>query len=386
MKKKDNRRFQEGLYRVFRFLLLPVFTFLFKAKTDNAPVIEPPFMVISNHVTDYDFFYPAKVFKQPLGFVTGEGLLQNRWLRALLVDGLGCISKRKATKDIHTTATIFRRLQSGRNVCLFVEGNTTFDGVTGPFSPAIGRLFGLADAGLVTLRIEGGYFAKPRWGKGLRRGKTACRIVNIYTKEELKNKSADEINAILKRDLCEDAYLRQEISPERYKSRRKAEGIEHAAYLCPVCLAQNSIYGQKNQVLCRACGAKAEFTEHGYIKGEFLHKTLKEWLSWQREQLKSKATSAESSLLLSDEHQTLLAMDPQGKMRPKAEGRMLMDREILTIGSFAVKIKDISGLEIYRKNVIQFSTTNGQYYQTGKTAGFNALKYRDLYEMIKAGD
>ena len=65
---------------------------------------------------------------------------------------------------------------------------------------------------------------------------------------------------------------------------------------------------------------------------------------------------------------------------------MLMDRETLSVGDFTVKIKDVAGLEIYRKNVIQFSTMDGQYYQTGKTAGLNALKYRDLYEIIKAGD
>ncbi|MDI9520211.1 MAG: lysophospholipid acyltransferase family protein [Bacillota bacterium] len=386
MKKSGNQRFQEGLYRVLRVLLLPAFTFLFKAKADKSPVIQPPFMVVANHVTDYDFFYPAKVIRQPLGFVVGEGLLQNRWLRKLLIDGLGCISKRKATKDIHTVSAIFRRLKNGRSVCLFVEGNTTFDGVTGPFSPAIGKLFGLVDAGLVTLRIEGGYFLKPRWGKGLRRGKTACRIVNVYTKEELKSKNADEVNAILKKDLFEDAYLRQESMPVRYKSRRKAEGIEHAAYLCPVCEAQSSIYGKKNQVICNECGTEAEFTDFGFIEGGFPHKTLREWLSWQREQLKSKMASAENPLLLSDERQTLFMPDEQGKMRTKAEGKMLMDRETLSIGDFAVKIKDIAGLEIYRKNVIQFSTMDGQYCQTGKTAGLNALKYRDLYEIIKAGD
>lgn len=384
-KKKDKRQLQEGLYRVIRFLALPFMTLLFKAETDKEPVLPAPFIVVSNHVSDFDFYYPAKVFRQPLGFVVGEGLLQNKWLRKLLIDGLGCISKQKATKDGHTTISIFRRLQKGRNVCLFVEGNTTFDGVTGPFPPATGKLLGMVNAGLVTLRIEGGYFLKPRWGKGLRRGKTACRVVNTYTKEQLKSMSAEEINVALARDLYEDAYLRQEKKPETYRGKTRAEGIEHAVYLCPNCKTHNSIKGEKHAFDCKACGAKASFTQTGHLEGDFTFKTLRDWLRWQKEELRQLAQKVNGAILTDDDH-TLLVQTERGHLEHSAQGQMCMNLDKLVIGEAEFALSDIAGLEIYRKNVLQFSTKDGQYYQTGKKDGFNALKYRDLYDIVKAGE
>ncbi len=385
-RKKDNQRFQETLYRILRFLLLPVFTALFQAKVEKGPMTDTPVIVVANHVSDYDFIYPAKVMKAPLSFVVGEGLLRKKWLRKLLVDGLGCIPKQKASKDATTTVAIYRRLKQGRNVCIFVEGNTTFSGVTGPFPEATGKLFGLVDAGLITLRIKGGYFLKPRWGRGLRRGKTACRVVATYSKEQLKAMSASDINGLLAKDLYEDAYDRQEKAPERYKSRFRAEGLEHALYLCPKCHAQNSLLGVQSELVCTSCKAKAEFTETGHIRGDFPYSTVRDWLAWQKEELKRNTASEGSVFLLKDSHQTLFYKTLNDEMEPKAEGVMQMDSKKLMIGDFFLPIHEIAGLEIYRKNVIQFSTRDGRYFQTDKQKGFNALKYRDLYEILKAGD
>jgi len=65
---------------------------------------------------------------------------------------------------------------------------------------------------------------------------------------------------------------------------------------------------------------------------------------------------------------------------------MRMSGLALTLGSFETPLEKISGLEIYRKNILQFTLRDGRHLQTGSLPGFNALKYRDLYDITKGKD
>ena len=51
------------------------------------------------------------------------------------------------------------------NVCVFPEGNRTWDGVTAKFLPSIGKLARSSGASLVTYKLTGGYFASPLGGQ-----------------------------------------------------------------------------------------------------------------------------------------------------------------------------------------------------------------------------
>lgn len=377
------RRLQEFAYRAARLIASPYFTWRFAATIDRMPALPPPYVVVANHVTELDFYFTGKMFSTPLGFVVGQGLLQNRFMELLLVKGFGCISKQKGTTDVRNTMQMLRRLRSGRNICLFVEGNTTFDGRTGPFPPATGGLLKAMGAGLITCRIEGAYFALPRWGCGLRRGRTAIRLVNAYPKETLAQMDAQEINHLLTRDLAEDAYLRQLAQPVAYRGRQTAQGLEHALYLCPLCESQNSLLGQGDTVLCTACHQSAVYTPYGMLAGDFPHTTIRDWCDWQKERLAVLARQQPQADLVHDPQQTLFLQDEAGRLSPLAEGRMRMSRQTLAVGEYTLPIADLTGFEIYRKNILQLSTRDGRHLQTGQQMGFNALKYRDLYDIIR---
>jgi 1-acyl-sn-glycerol-3-phosphate acyltransferase len=78
---------------------------------------------------------------------------------------------------------MMRRLKKGYSVCLFPEGNRSFDGVTRPFPPSTGRVAKACGAALVTFRTEGAYLSNPRWGDTLRRGRVRGRVAGIYPPE-----------------------------------------------------------------------------------------------------------------------------------------------------------------------------------------------------------
>ena len=384
MAKKGNpgRRWHELAYRITRNLIVPYFSWRLNIKADKQPGLPAPYVVIANHVTELDFFFIGKVFKEPLTFVAGEGLLRAKLLGSILTRLYGVIVKRKGTADARTTMGILRRLKEGRNVCLFAEGNTTFDGRTGRIPEATGAMLKAVKAGLITCRIEGGYFSMPRWGRGIRRGQTSCRVVNSYPRESLAQLSAGEINSLLKRDLQADAYAEQEKSLISFKGKKTAEGIEHALYLCPGCGGQGTVAGQDDKAVCSACNLTAVYSDTGFFKGRTPFPGIREWADWQKDELEKKLRENGREKLLYDPEQELLIQDAQGELKPYAVGKMGMNRISLQVGEFECAVSDITGMEIYRKNTLLFTLRDGRHFQTKPAIGFNALKYRDAYRII----
>lgn len=371
------------MYRVTRALLCPYFTRRFNLRTDSEPLMKAPYMVISNHVTELDFFLLGQMFKTPMGFVISQTMVKHPLARYFLTRWYACIVKRKGAADASTALHIMRRLKAGRNVCLFAEGNTTFDGRTGFIPKATGSLLRSVKAGLVTCRIEGGYFSLPRWGKGIRRGKTRCVLVNTYPAEALSNMSADAINELLARDLYTDAYQEQEEDPVAFIGRDIAQGMEHTLYLCPSCKRQGTLVGEGDRVKCKGCGETALYTPHGTFQDGKPFLGIREWADWQKDQLRQALLSGDEHVILRDEKQSLHRLEEDDSLSPAAEGDVSMSGKALHIGGMTFAVGEITGLEIYRKNTLLFALKDGQHFQLSPKPRFNALKYRDLYTLIK---
>ena len=100
-------------------------------------------------------------------------------------------------------------VRKGVSVCLFPEGTRSFDGRTDKLHPTTGRLIKLCNSTVVTYRLEGGYLSSPRWGHGLRRGRIRGEVVNVYSADEIKNMSAEELVERVNADIYENAFERQ---------------------------------------------------------------------------------------------------------------------------------------------------------------------------------
>ncbi|HSK67785.1 MAG TPA: lysophospholipid acyltransferase family protein [Candidatus Limnocylindria bacterium] len=362
---------------------MPFFKQYLRVEADPQPSLPAPYVVVANHVTELDFFFAAAVFRAPMTFVAGEALLRVKILGWLLTRVFGCIVKQKGAADARTTMGMLRRLREGRNVCLFAEGNTTFDGRTNPIPEATGAMLRAVGAGLVTCRIEGGYFTMPRWGKGIRRGRTAVRVAGTYTREQLQAMGTEDINALLQRDLREDAYDRQGRDMTPFRGKNPAGGIGRVLYLCPKCKGQSTLSGEGDLVTCSACGVLARYTEYGTFEGDKPFHGIREWADWQKEELRRLAGEPGAEAVLRDAAQRLSVHGADGELTPVAEGTMEMGRGSLRVGGFAAPLPDIVGLEVYRRNTLQFTLKDGRHFEAVPSEGFNALKYRDLYRILK---
>ena len=335
------------------------------------------YIVLSNHTTDFDFLMVACSFPQPMLFVGSEHIARWKLLYKFITTFFGFITRPKGSTASSTVLDILRALRGGSRVCLFAEGSRCWDGVTGPILPATGKMVQRSKCALVTYRIEGGYFASPRWaGAASRRGRVLGAPVNVYTAEQLAQMSADEINAAICRDLHEDAYQRQAADPAPYRGKKLAEKLESAVFICPFCGAVDSLHSENNTTSCSKCGGAFRYDQHGMLT-DIPFETIKELLHWQRQQVAEAAAAgvvytAAGKLCRVENHTE----------QPLTEGTITMDAEALCCSDYRFPLSSLTHLDIHGRWGLVFSTRDG-YYELKIDSTCNALKFFLLFSACK---
>ena len=127
---------------------------------------EGPCLVVANHVSTWDPILLARSFrKTPVHYVASEHVFRWGLLSRLIEYLLAPIARRKAGSAADTVMKCLRRLKAGQTVCIFAEGEATWDGVNIDIFSATGKMARTSGASLVTYRIEGAYLSRPRWTK-----------------------------------------------------------------------------------------------------------------------------------------------------------------------------------------------------------------------------
>ena len=199
--------------------------------------MEGPMLLISNHVTSWDPLIVAQSLRhKQVYYVASEHLFRKGFLTRILKWIVDPIPRSKGTASgTDTVKACLRHLKQGHSVCIFAEGEQSWDGRNNPVLTATGKLARSSGATLVTYRLEGAYLSLPRWTDTIRRGPILGHAVGIYTPEELKTMTPEEITGIINRDIREDAWERQLQEPHEYTGKDLAVGLERVLYLCPGC-------------------------------------------------------------------------------------------------------------------------------------------------------
>ena len=254
-------------YKRWKFLYWLAHGFIIRLFHLEAERLNPigPCLIIANHVTNWDPLLLAMSFPNtPIRFVASEHIFRHGILSRLLEWLVAPIPRKKAASGADTVMSVLRALKAGDTVCIFAEGDATWDGLTHPVFPATGKLARMAGVPLLTYRIEGGYLSSPRWAAGLRRGKVWGRQIGFYAPEELKKQKGPEITDVIDRDIFEDAFARQRIEHVRYCGKNRAEDIERGFFICPKCGKFGDVRGLGDYVNC-SCGLRLFYTEEGFF-------------------------------------------------------------------------------------------------------------------------
>ena len=414
MKKETRHKFA---YSVSGALVRPIVA---KFNFHTTPYVHKedwPYVVLANHNTDYDPLMIRETFSDQMYFVAAENILRMGILSKILVRYFDPIFRIKGKREIRTTQEMLRRLRAGYNVCLFPEGNRSFNGATGYIFPATAKVVKKSGAGLITYRLSGGYLSSPRWSRTLRKGKMTGEIVGIYSPEELAQMSADELHKIISRDLHEDAYERQEIDPVAYKGEKLAEGLESTLFTCPSCKSIGTLHTHDDIIEC-SCGYKARYDEYGYlVEDDSSRKTIRALDMWQfnllQERVKEmcgdtdkgacgdtdKGTSGDSDKGTSGDTATLLFRDENISLKEIGTDHNLVSEETGTLlgycdrlvfendgASYCFPFDILSGISIFGNNkmVINYKDGELKHYEMHGPYTYSALKYLYLYEIFKA--
>ena len=329
---------------------------------DAAPCTpDGPCLIIANHVTTWDPLLLALSFpKTPIRFVASEHIFRHGWISRLLEKLVAPIPRRKGSTGMDTVKACLRALKEGETVCIFAEGDASWDGLTHPIFAATGKLARSSGATLLTYRLEGGYLSLPRWSKKLRKGKMRGAVVGSYPPEALKKMKGEEINALIDRDIFEDAWKRQREEHIAYRGKNRAEGVEKGFFLCPRCEKIGGIRGVGDRIVC-SCGFELYYTEEGFLDPAEPFETLADWDAWQLERLKT-LPAPESGVLFSDEGMSLHEIGSAHGETKLAGGRLCQTADALICGETRFALGEITGMAIVKANILLL-TAGDRYYE-----------------------
>ena len=373
---------QQISWTVFYALVRPFVRPLIGYRYKREARIHGPAIIMCNHNLDIDVGLLGLSYRQSMRVVASEHIFRMGILTVLIKLFFSPIVRMKGKTEIRTVRQMLNVVNAGGRVCIFPEGNRSYNGLTGEITRASASLARMAKCQLITYRIQGGYFKHPRWGRKGRRGPTSGREVGRYPAEQLAGMTTDEVLELIKRDLHEDAYARQEHNPAKYTGKNLAESLETALYLCPSCGGMGNLQSRGDHVFC-ACGMNLRYTETGMLTGmgatEVKYATVTAWDRWQQHMTEELVCRAKGGVITQDDAVSLYRVTPCEKDELLETGTLSISCTVLTCGTFRFPLQEISDLAIIGINTLVFETSDNNYYEIRSKSAYNALKYRRFY-------
>ena len=375
----NSNRHNRILNRLLVLLVGPFLRWIFRFRYEKQR-LDGPTLLICNHATNYDPLLVSICFpRDHMHFVASEHLFRLGWISRFLKYVFDPIPRRKGTSGADTAMACLRKLRQGRSVCLFAEGECTWDGVTAGIVPSTGRLAKMSNATLVTGRLEGAYLTAPRWGKGVRSGGMTFRVVGTYGLDALKKMDGDEIEALIQRDIHYDTWEAQRQNPVRFRSRRRAENLQTVLYLCPKCRRAGQLTS-KGKVLSCQCGAQWDFTQFGTFLPAEPFENIAQWDVWQSRELADQMDRG--GLVLRDENVTVFRLEADHQQTQLGTGELVLQDGILRCGSVQWPLAAIDDLALVQSRNLLLSM-GSEYYQLKAAKSCSLRKYRAAWRHAK---
>lgn len=344
------------------------------------------YLILMNHQTAFDQFFVGMAFKGPVYYVASEDLFSNGWISSLLRWLVAPIPIKKQTTDVVAVKTCARVAKEGGTIAIAPEGNRTYSGRTEYMNPAIASLAKLLKLPIALFRIEGGYGVHPRWSDVVRRGRMQARVSRVIEPEEYAKLSKAELCAVIEEGLMVDEGAADGL----YKSRRRAEYLERAMYVCPFCgLSEFESHG--SEIECRRCRRKISYGEDKRLTGvgfRFPFEFVTGWYDYQKQFVLSLDLSKWTEEPLYRDSAALsevIVYKSKTRLRKQASISLYGDRIVVDEGrgdELCFPFEDVSAVSVLGRNKLNIYHGD-RVYQLKGGKRFNALKYVNIYYRSK---
>ena len=259
----------------------------FKYTTERMDEIgDSPCLILMNHSSFIDLKIAYKIFyPKPLSIIcTSDGFVGKNLLMRLI----GCIPTNKFVTDLSLISNINYALKKKKsNVLMYPEASYSFDGCATPLPKRLGTLLKKLDVPVVTVITEGAFARDPLYnGLQLRKVNVSAKVCCLFSKEDLKNLSAEELDRQLNEKFSFDNFRWQQENKIKIDEPFRADGLNRILYKCAHCGAEGTTLGKGTKLVCSNCKKEYELDVYGNLQaadGETKFNHIPDWFNWERE-------------------------------------------------------------------------------------------------------
>lgn len=381
-RKQIRKGFRRSQFIIFaaRNIIGPAFKKICDIECDKVRIKEEPFILMANHGHNFDAAAELAGIRNFMRFVMSDHLTRKPIMRVMLNFLATPIIYHREKGSDSLYNEVVDNLNAGVNVCMHIEGGKTNNGETGYISKRNAQMVKDGNCALVTYRNKGGYLKAPRWAENKRSGKISGEVVKIYSRDEIKKMSVDEIYEHIKEDLSFNIYDEQKINPQIYSAENPAESAEIILYACPKCKQIGTLTSKNDNIFCE-CGFEARVDDYGFWHSEDMwFDDIVRWDKFQKGVLKELADKKKGTdeLLFGDSEQIVYTLENENRVLQSERGNVSLygDRiEITAEGLLdSIPLECIKKISIASKMNLLI-VTDKAYYEIHSKAPRSAIKY-----------
>ena len=254
------------------------------------------YILVSNHASRADYIFTGvPMLPNCCNYVAGYNEFHRSHL-SFVFKLLQVIPKKNFVPDVYTIKQVSRVLQSGGRVVIFPEGMSSISGANQPVAVGTGKFIKHFGVPVYYSVIKGGYLTTPKYNLNDRFGTVEVVFDKMFTPEELKTLTPEQIEDRMNKLLYHDDYAWNKEKGYTYKNKGDiADGLHTLLYWCPKCGKEFTMKGEGNTIRCTECGNGATISDT-YAMTPFddtcvIPETQTAWFNLQRENVKKEVAN-----------------------------------------------------------------------------------------------
>lgn len=268
----------------------------FRTTKDSDQFPKPPFIVVGNHGTFFDPWIIGLHSIHPFAFMVNDDGFRGKGMSQWYLRSIGAFPKKKGASDFKAMKKTIELLNDKYPVCIFPEGQTTWDGETQLIYRGIEKILKKMKVPLVSVRFQGNFLTKPWWAHTIRKGRI---LVNVKVSEPsvMDTMTSDQVFDLIKSSIYQNDIKDEQNLSFPFKGRDLALGLERFVWICMHCGKEDTLTTTGDDIHCSSCNNTWHFDAHCRLSsntpGIKCLNDLKDWSDMHKAIIKDKVISPE---------------------------------------------------------------------------------------------
>ena len=258
-----------------------------------------PYLILMNHSSFIDLKIASRIlYPLPYGIIcTSDGFVGKNWL----MRQIGSIPTQKFVTDTRLVKDMIWAVREKKlSILMYPEASYSFDGCATTLPRHLGKLIKKLGIPVITIITDGAFLREPLYNNlQKRKARVTAEVSCLLTRQEIQEKSADELSEILDRKFSFDNFKNQLETNTEITEPFRADGLERILYRCAACGCENGMVGNGITLTCKNCKKSYTLDTLGRLSAtngetEFSH--IPDWFSWERNCVKDEILSGKYNL------------------------------------------------------------------------------------------